>query len=83
MASNVTLTVVFAVMLLIVYLLLDTIEVTSVLPTFTLAIRQPVSGVNVIVAEVPSFTENEVVLPLTVVPLYEAEPLPEAVIFKV
>ena len=81
MASNSTLTVVFALMLLMVYwlLLTDTVEPL----TFTLLIRYPLSGVNVILADVPSFTVNEVVLPRIVVLLYVAEPLPDAAIDKV
>ena len=58
-ASNVTAKVVFAVILLIVYLLFDTLDVTSVLFNFTLLIRYPVSGVNEIVAFVPSLTVND------------------------
>ena len=41
-------------MLLIVYLLLETLDVISVPFSFTLAILYPVSGLNEIVADVPS-----------------------------
>ena len=66
-ASKVAAIVVFAEILLIVYLLLTTLAVTSVLFTFTLAILCPASGANDMVADVPSFTVNACVFPLTAV----------------
>ena len=74
-ASNSTSMDVLLLILLIVYLLLDILAVTSVPFTFTLLILYPVSGLKVIVADVPSLTVKEIVFPLTVVPLYNAEPL--------
>ena len=67
---------VFLLILLTVYLLLETLEVTSVPFTFTLLILYPVSGVKVIVTDEPSFTVNVLVLLRIVVPSYEAEPFP-------
>ena len=63
-------------MLLIVYLPLETLEVTSIPFTFTLFSLYPESGVKVIVADEPSFMVNVLVLPRIIVPSYEAEPFP-------
>ena len=83
MASKVTARVASAEILLIVYLLLTTLAVTSVPFNFTLAILYPASGVNVTVADVPSLTVNDCVFPLIAVLLYVALPLPDAVIDNV
>ena len=82
-ASNSTSTEVSLDILLTVYELFETLEVTSVLFTFTLLILFPASGLNIIVAFVPSLTVNVLVLLLIVVPSYEAEPLPDAFIVKI
>ena len=50
-----------------VYLLLTTLDVTSVPFSFTLAILYPASGVKVTVADVPSLTVNDCILPLIAV----------------
>ena len=59
------------------------LEVTSVLFTLRLFILLPSSGVNVIVADIPSLTVNALVFPLTDVPLYVTDPLPVAFINNV
>ena len=82
-ASNSTSNVVLAEMLLIVYELFETLDVTSVLFTFTLLILYPLSGVKEMVADEPSFIVNELVLLRIVVPLYETEPLPVALMDNV
>ena len=66
-----------------VYVLFDTLDVTSGLLTFTILILKPLSGENVMVAFVPSTTVNVLVFPFTAVPSYVAEPLPVALIDKV
>ena len=66
-----------------VYELLDMLEVTSELLTFTLLILYPLSEENVMTAFVPSVTVNVFVLFLMVVPSYVAEPLPVALIDNV
>ena len=68
-ASNSTSSVVFAEMLLIVYELFVTLDVTSILFNLTLLMLYPLSGVNEMVADVPSTKVNISVLSLIVVSL--------------
>ena len=60
--------------LLIVYLLLETLEVLSTLFTTNLLNLYPELGVMVIVAEEPDSTEKDFVAFEMVVPSYETEP---------
>ena len=59
---------------LMVYLLFDTFDVTFVPFTVSLLNLYPLLGEMVIVAEVPSFTVNDCVLLVMVVPSYDTEP---------